>query len=82
MSTTEYDGCVSNDNQVMACYLHGLFDNPASANGIIKWAGLRGARNIDLDGLFRGSPDRVADVFEQHLDLKKLLPDSIAARIN
>lgn len=75
------DGCLSDDNQILGCYLHGLFDQPEAADAILKWAGLTQAHSIDMEALREQELDRIADIFEQHLDLHGMLPDEISARL-
>ncbi len=66
------DGALSADGQIAACYLHGLFDAPESGAGLLRWAGLEGARSIDRNALREQAIDALADAIEQHLDLRLL----------
>jgi adenosylcobyric acid synthase len=62
------DGVLNSDNNVLGTYLHGLFDLPEACNSILKWAGLREARAIDLDQIREQQLDRLADCLAQCLD--------------
>jgi len=35
----QFDGALSADGQVLATYLHGLFDDPAACQALLGWAG-------------------------------------------
>jgi len=67
------DGAVGEDGQVLATYVHGLFDDPAACGALLRWAGLGGARGVDLDALREASIDRLADSMAAHLDLRAML---------
>ncbi|ARU32706.1 cobyric acid synthase CobQ [Sulfuriferula sp. AH1] len=66
------DGAISPDRQILATYVHGIFDIPASCDALLAWAGLHQAHSPDLDALYEASLDRLADNVEQHLDTSKL----------
>jgi adenosylcobyric acid synthase len=66
------DGALSADGQIAACYLHGLFDAPASGAALLRWAGLADARPIDRGALREQAIESLADAIEQHLDLPAL----------
>src|SRR5690606_6524751 len=40
------DGAVSADQQVLATYLHGLFETPEACNAILRWAGLEDVETV------------------------------------
>ncbi|WP_130391150.1 cobyric acid synthase [Cupriavidus agavae] len=63
------DGAVSDDGQVLATYVHGLFDQPDGCGALLRWAGLAGAAGVDLDALREASIDRLADSMAASLDL-------------
>ncbi len=66
------DGAVSPDDQVLATYVHGVFDDPAACGALLRWAGLARADGIDLDALRESSIDRLARSMADHLDLAAL----------
>ena len=72
-STGFYEGSVSDDDAVMGSYLHGLFDQPDYLQSVLKWAGLSALENFDYPAYRNDQIDRLADVFEQHLSLEKIL---------
>ncbi|MBW8837649.1 MAG: cobyric acid synthase CobQ, partial [Burkholderia sp.] len=67
------DGAVSADGQILATYVHGLFDTPAACAALLAWAGLSDAEAIDYPALREASLDRLADTLAEHLDLAKLM---------
>ncbi|PKM43294.1 MAG: cobyric acid synthase CobQ [Gammaproteobacteria bacterium HGW-Gammaproteobacteria-1] len=67
------DGAVSADGQIIGTYLHGLFDQPAACDALLRWAGLHNVCSPDYPTLRESQLDRLADAMEQHLDLAALL---------
>ncbi|WP_394559098.1 cobyric acid synthase [Aquipseudomonas alcaligenes] len=66
------DGVISADGQVMATYLHGLFEQPAACAALLAWAGLREAREVDYHARRERDIERLADLVEAHLDTRLL----------
>ena len=66
------DGAMSADGQILATYVHGLFDTPAALGALLAWAGLAGAEEVDYPALREASLDRLADTLAEHLDLARL----------
>jgi len=67
------DGAISEDEQVLGTYLHGLFDRSEACEALLKWAGMHGAEAIDYRALRERELERLADLLEQQLDLGALL---------
>jgi len=67
------DGSRSDDDQVLATYVHGVFDEPAACQALLRWAGLQTAQGVDLAALREASIERLADTLAAHLDLNALL---------
>ncbi|PKG78500.1 cobyric acid synthase CobQ [Shewanella sp. Actino-trap-3] len=72
MPITKLDGMVSNDQQILATYVHGLFDHPAACQLILQWAGLASHHAIDINQIREQQLNRLADVLEAHLDMNTL----------
>ncbi|WP_317622891.1 cobyric acid synthase [Thiohalophilus sp.] len=70
-----HDGAISDDNNVMGTYLHGLFDEPQACQALLEWAGLarQSDEQPDYQQLQEADIDRLAATLEQHLDMPKLL---------
>jgi adenosylcobyric acid synthase len=66
------EGARSADGQILGTYVHGLFDQPAAQAALLRWAGLAGARGVDLAARREADLHRLADALEAHLDLPRL----------
>ena len=67
------DGALSEDGQILATYLPGLFDAPAAQAALLAWAGLGAATAVDADAQAEAAIDRLADAVDNHLDTDALL---------
>ncbi|PSW20140.1 cobyric acid synthase [Photobacterium sanctipauli] len=75
MLTDGPDGQMGVDNQVFGTYLHGIFEQQGACDAILSWAGLEATQTPDFDLLREQGIDRVADMLEESMDLKKLWPE-------
>ncbi|WP_027591182.1 cobyric acid synthase [Pseudomonas sp. RL] len=66
------DGALSTDGQIMATYLHGLFEQPAACAALLRWAGLSQVQAVDYPALRERDIERLADLVEAHLDTDRL----------
>ena len=66
------DGVLSTDGQILATYLHGVFDHPAALRALLAWAGLADAQALDIHALREAALERLADAVEMHLDTRLL----------
>ena len=66
------DGAISPDGQILATYLHGLFDAPEACRALLAWAGVRDAQAQNYGALREASLERLADTCEAHLNLAAL----------
>ena len=60
------DGAISEDNNVLGTYIHGLFDNPESAEAILHWAGLNVEQSVNIDQIREQQLERLANTLEEH----------------
>lgn len=66
------EGAISEDQQVVGTYVHGLFDHPESCAAWLAWVGLHNAVPFDYRQLREQSLEQLADCIEKHLDWDKL----------
>ncbi|MGH8296308.1 MAG: cobyric acid synthase [Steroidobacteraceae bacterium] len=67
------DGAISADGQIVATYLHGLFEESAACAALLRWAGLSQPCEIDPAANRERALDRLADAIETACDLERLL---------
>ncbi|MFZ5511382.1 MAG: cobyric acid synthase [Pseudomonadota bacterium] len=70
------DGVLSEDGQILATYVHGLFDTPEALAALLAWAGHRPRQRVDLAARREADIERLADALERHLDLAAFIPSS------
>ncbi|MFA6970239.1 MAG: cobyric acid synthase [Gallionella sp.] len=66
------DGAISPDGQILATYLHGLFESQAASDALLRWAGLSEVATPDYQARREADIDRLADAVESHLDKAQL----------
>ena len=69
------DGALSEDGQILATYVHGLFDVPAAFSALLAWVDPERAGTLaafDMADRRNRDIDRLADAVEQHLDRERL----------
>ena len=66
------DGALSADGQILATYVHGLFDAPQACVALLAWAGLVAPAAIDFAAMREASIDRLADTVEQCLHIDRM----------
>ena len=71
------EGAVSDDNQIIGTYLHGLFDQTSALSSILKWIGFKETQSFDYETLREQELDRLANEMQQHIDIDNLLGDML-----
>jgi adenosylcobyric acid synthase len=66
------DGAISPDGQIIATYLHGLFESPDACSALLRWAGLREVQTPDYRARCEADLERLADAVESCLDTSRL----------
>jgi len=68
------DGCISDDKQIIATYLHGFFDCPEPTQMVLNWLGIKDLQTpvIDINQHREIQLERLADVCNEHLDMDKI----------
>jgi adenosylcobyric acid synthase len=63
-----HDGALSDDGQIAATYLHGVFDTPEACAALLAWAGVKDAQALDYPALREASLERLADEMDRALN--------------
>lgn len=66
------DGALSEDGQIAATYVHGLFNSPLACAAWLSWAGLENAEALDHDAQREASIEALADALADSLDMDAL----------
>ena len=66
------DGTISSDGQILATYLHGLFESRQATDALLRWARLREVVTPDYHARREADLERLADAVEKHLDMALL----------
>lgn len=66
------DGAISQDGQILATYLHGLFESTPATDALLRWAGLGEVTTPDYQARREADIERLADAVEHHLDSTQL----------
>ena len=69
---SRHDGALSDDNQILGTYCHGLFDAPTALAALLAWAGAKDIAPVDFAARREADIDRLADAVETALDWKLL----------
>ena len=69
---TYKDGAVSADQQIIGTYVHGLFEQTATCNSLLQWAGLSRVETIDYQQLREQQLNRLANMVDEHIDMNKV----------
>jgi adenosylcobyric acid synthase len=78
----ESEGAISEDDQILGTYLHGIFESAEGCQAILQWAGLSRAEKINYTALCEEGINRLADAIGESLDsgqLQVLIPELIQA---
>ncbi len=63
------DGAISDDNQILGTYLHGLFDSAEATKKIMQWVGVEITSGIAIDELRERELNRLAKEVEATMNL-------------
>lgn len=74
LADERFDGAISQDDQVLGTYLHGLFDSPDVSEQLIYWATGEKLKSIDHDQVQENAINQIADAIEEHLDMSSIWP--------
>lgn len=66
------EGAISDDNQIMGTYLHGLFDSPNACNVLLNWSGYNRQQSINLDKKREAGINLITEALEENFNFNKL----------
>ncbi len=66
------DGAISDDEQIIGTYLHGLFEQTESWQSVLQWAGLKDAEAVDYFDRREKDINRLADTIEAHINIESI----------
>jgi len=66
------EGAISDDNQVMGTYLHGLFDSVDACNVLLNWSGYSKQQAINLDEKREAGINLITEALEEKFNFNKL----------
>ena len=69
MLGTRPDGAISENNQILGTYVHGLFGKQQACESLLAWAGLKHTVAPDYFARQEQDINRLADTIEEHLNL-------------
>ena len=72
MNSGESEGAISDDQQVLGTYVHGVFDSPDVCQALLHWAGAKKMLAVDVNALCEQGIDLMADTVEQYINIVKL----------
>jgi len=72
MSDGKKEGSVSEDQQVLGVYMHGLFDAPEACQALLHWAGAEKISAVDTCLLSEQGIELMADTVGQYMDMHLL----------
>jgi adenosylcobyric acid synthase len=77
------EGAISQDDQILGTYLHGIFESAEGCQALLNWAGLDQAEKIDYAAMREQGIERLADAIDAALDhsfLQTLIPEISALK--
>lgn len=73
LNNGNHDGAISDDQQIIGTYLHGIFDQADAADLLLQWAGFQANEQApDLDQIRETQLNRLADTIEKHVDMSQI----------
>jgi len=79
LTNQQTDGALSDDNQILVTYLHGLFDEPDALSALLNWAGLPITEPFNVNQHREQQIDRLTDMLENNL-IMELIDDILGLK--
>ncbi len=73
LNEEKFDGAISDDGNIMGCYLHGIFANDDFRNAFLDQYRRGRKNNIGYDNMIEKTLDQLADHMEKYINLDQLL---------
>ena len=68
----ELEGCLSQDQQILGTYLHGLFDTPDTCTALLNWAGATNVQVVDFEVLSEQGIELMAATVKRYMRMPLL----------
>ncbi len=75
MDNGESEGAISEDQQILGTYVHGIFDTPEGGQALLHWAGAKKIQVVNFNDLSEQGIDLMADTVEQYINISLLEQD-------
>ena len=79
LNDKKFDGAISEDGNIMGCYLHGIFANDDFRNAFLDQYRSQRKNNIGYDDMIEKTLNQLADHMEEYINLDQLL---VLAKMN
>jgi len=66
------EGVFSEDNLMMGCYMHGIFDSPEACDALLSWAGCESQNALDIDEMREQGIELITRALEENFDFASL----------
>jgi len=67
-----YDSAISQDQQIVGTYVHGLFDSVAALQWLFDWVEFKNIPVADFQQQREQGINRIADIVEEYLDMEQI----------
>jgi len=72
MADGVWEGAISEDQQVLGTYVHGIFDQPAACSALLRWAGAEKVECIDFSALSEQGIELMTNTVGKFMDMALL----------
>jgi len=67
------DGAMSEDQQIIGTYFHGLFEETSACDSLLQWAGLQQPCSVDYKLIQENEINRLAECIEENMNIDELI---------
>ncbi|MBT4147569.1 MAG: hypothetical protein HOE45_11985 [Gammaproteobacteria bacterium] len=72
LESGEMEGSMSEDQQILGTYMHGVFDCPEACSSLLQWAEAKSIQPIDLEALSEEGIELMASTVKQYMNMPLL----------